>query len=265
MEINKNLKYLFIILFISIVYCFSSCQKDDSVADYNRPVVEAYLIPGTAVQVKVYYQKYLEDTISYGFPITGLELKVSDGTNTISLTETKPGVYTYADVNFIKDNKSYSLNFTYLDKVISAHTTIPTKPINFKASSTQQKVPTITFGSTPTTFVPVTYSWANTKSDYFLMSFENVEAYPSSISRNTRLKNEVLVGQVSTYNTEAMNFNYAGNHKVLLFHINQEYNDALKSTGGNSLNLTNPSTNVTNGLGIFTGLRADTLDLFVYQ
>ena len=265
MEINKNIKYLLIITLIIIVYGFSSCQKDDSAADYNRPVVEAYLIPGTALQVKVYYQKYLEDTISYGYPITGLALKVNDGTTNISLTETKPGVYTYADVNFVKDKKTYSLNFTYLDKTISAQTTIPTKPINFKASSTQQEVPAMTFGSTPTAFVPITYSWTNTTSDYYLLSFQNIEAYPSNIARSTRLKTEVLVGQVATYNTEAMNFSYSGNHKVLLFHINQEYNDALKNTGGNSLNLTNPSTNITNGLGIFTGLRADTLDLFVYQ
>lgn len=265
MEINKNLKCLSIFIAIVILYSFSSCQKDDTTADYSRPVVEGYLIPGNALQVKVYYQKYLEDTISYGFPITGLVLKVSDGTNTVSLAETEPGVYNYADVNFIKDNKSYSLSFSYLDKTITAQTTIPTKPVNFKASSTQQEVPAMTFGSTPTTFVPVTYSWTNTASDYYLLSFQNVETYPSSISRNTRLKSEVLVGQVSTYNTEAMNFNYSGNHKVLLFHINKEYSDALKNTGGNSLNLTNPATNVTNGLGIFTGLRADTLDLFVYQ
>ncbi|TKC10797.1 hypothetical protein FA048_11545 [Pedobacter polaris] len=265
MEINKNLKYLFTLIFIVIVYCFSSCQKDNAAADYARPVVEAYLIPGQALQVKVYYQKYLEDTISYGFPITGLALKVSDGTSNVSLTETKSGIYTYADANFIKDSKTYALSFSYLDKTISAQTTIPSKPANFKASSTQQEVPAMTVGSTPTTFIPVTYSWANATSDYYMLSIQNIETYPSSISRNTRLKNEVLVGQVSTYNTEAMNFSYAGNHKVLLFHINKEYNDALKNIGGNSLNLTNPSTNVINGLGIFTGLRADTLDLFVYQ
>lgn len=265
MEINKNLKYLLTLIFIVIVYCLSSCKKDNTAADYARPVVEAYLIPGKTLEVKVYYQKYLEDTISYGYPITGLALKVSDGINNVSLTETKSGIYTYADTNFIKDRKTYALSFTYLDKTISAQTTIPTKPVNFKASSTQQQVPAMSFGSTPTTFIPVVYSWTNTTSDYFILSIQNIEPYPSSISRNTRLNSEVLVGQVATYNTQAINFNYAGNHKVLLFHINKEYNDALKNTGGNSLNLTNPLTNVTNGLGIFTGLRADTLDMFVYQ
>lgn len=265
MEINKNLKYLFYFIIIVVIYSISSCKKDETFTDYDRPVVEAYLIPGTALQVKVYYQKYLEDTVSYGFPITGLALKVSDGTNNVLLTETKAGVYSYADTNFIKDNKSYTLNFTYLDKTISAQTTIPTKPINFNASSTQQEVPARVFGSAQKTFVPVTYNWTNTTSSYFMLSIQNVEPYPSRISINPRLKNEVLLGQVSTYKTEAINFSYIGNHKVLLFHINKEYNDALKNSGGNSLNLTNPSTNVINGLGIFTGLRADTLDLFVYQ
>lgn len=265
MEINKKLKYLLILTSTLIAYAFSACQKDDMAAEYDRPVVESYLIPGKALQVKVYYQKYLEDTISYGYPITDLALKVSDGANNISLTESSPGVYSYADANFIKDGKSYSLSFTYLNKTISAQTKIPTKPVHFKASNTQQEVPVMVFGTTPTAFVPVNYTWENITSDYYLISFENIEQYPSSISRNSRLKNEILVGQVSSYNTEQMNFNYTGNHKVLLFHINQEYNDALKSSGANSLNLTNPSTNVINGLGIFTGLRADTLDLFVYR
>jgi len=264
MEINRNLKYLLIIAMILTVYSLSSCQKDDSVAEYNRPVVEGYLIPGQALQLKVYYQKYLTDTISYGYPITGLAIRVSDGTNNFLLTESKPGVYDYSDVNFIKENKSYALNFTYLDKVISAQTVIPSKPLNFKASATTQEVPAFTPG-TSTTFVPVTYNWSNPNLGYYLMAFQSIDPYPSNISRNTRLKTEVLVDQVSYYNTEQMTFNYSGNYKVILFHINKEYSDALKSTGGNSLNLTNPSTNIVNGLGIFTGLTADTLDVFVYQ
>lgn len=265
MEINKNLRYILILVTILGLYTLSACQKDDLAANYNRPVVESYLIPGQALQVKVYYQKYLEDTISYGYPITGLAVKVSDGTSTVTLTENKAGVYNYADPNFIKDGKTYSLSFNHLDKTISAETKIPSKPQNFKASSTQQQVPQMSFGSTPATFIPVSFTWTNTTSSYYLLAIENIDPYASSISRNTRLKSETLVGQVSSYYTDRLNFNYTGNHKVLLFHINQEYNDALKSSGINSLNLTNPLTNIKNGLGIFTGLRADTLDLFVYQ
>jgi len=242
-----------------------ACQKDDAVADYNRPVVQAYLIAGKALKVKLYYQKYLEDTTSYGYPITGLNLKVADGTTTVNLTESEPGVYTYSDTNFVQLQKSYTLNFEFLNKTITAKTTVPSKPVNFKASSTQQEVPSFSFGSTPTAFVPVTFSWTNNNSAYYLLSFQNIEQYPSSISRNTSINSEALVGQVASYNTEQGLFNYVGNHKVLLFHINPEYYNSLKNSGGNSLNLTNPSTNVTNGLGIFTALTADTLNLYVYQ
>ncbi|MGF1925605.1 MAG: DUF4249 family protein [Bacteroidia bacterium] len=265
MEINSNLKYLFIIALMLCLYCLVSCQKDDSVADYQRPVVEGYLTPGNSVEIKVYYQKYLEDTLSYGYPITGLSLRVSDGSNNVLLSETKPGVYTYADNSFVKENKRYSLSFTHLNKAISAETVIPPKPVNFRASSTQQQVPVFSPGSTPSTFVPVAFSWSNPELFYHLLSFQNIEAYPSSISRGTALKTEILVEQAATYQTDQLNFNYAGNYKVLLFRINKEYNDALKNSSGNSLNLTNPSTNIVNGLGIFTGLNPVSLNLYVYQ
>lgn len=258
-------KYLVVITLLLAIFCFSSCEKKTATAVYDRPVVEAYLIPGQALKLKVYYQKYLEDTISYGYPVKGLAIHVSDGNNTVLLTENEPGVYHYDNLDFLKENKSYSLNFSHLDKTVSAQTTIPSKPIGFKASDTIQKVPVFSQGTTPEPFVPITYSWNNPNLDHYLMSFQSIDPYPTNISRSTQLKTEALVGQVSFYNTAQMTFNYSGNYKVLLFHINKEYSDALKSTGGNSLNLTNPLTNVMNGLGIFTGLTADTLAVYVTQ
>ncbi len=261
---KRNLKYLFIAA-IGSLCCLMACQKDDAVADYQRPVVEGYLMPDSPIVVRVYYQKYLEDTISYGYPIAGLSLRVSDGTSDVLLAESGPGVYRYADGSFVKQNKTYTLTFVHLKKTISAKTVIPEKPTGFRASATQQLVPVFSPGSTPASFVPVAFSWDNPQQGYHLLSFQNIEAYPSSISRNTALKTEVQAEQSSSYNTDRMNFNYLGNHKVWLFAIGREYNEALKATSGNSLNLTNPSTNVIGGLGIFTGLNGVALDLYVYQ
>jgi hypothetical protein len=270
MEI-KNTKILRFALIIGLAWmscCMLACKKNSiSDADYARPVVESYLVPGTAVQVKVYYQKYLEDTISYGFPITGLKLKISDGSSTVQLTESKEGTYVYTDTTFIRAKKTYTLNFDYTDKVISAQTTVPDKPTGFKASATEQYVPPFSMGGTQETFKPVTFSWNNTASWYYMMVLKNVEASPTKISSrpgNSNLNSEVSLGQTSSWQTQQMTFNYLGNYKVLLVHINKEYSDALNNNGGSSLNLTNPSTNITNGLGIFTAMQADTLNLKIY-
>jgi hypothetical protein len=270
MEIKEIYRYALLICIVVIVVTnLFSCKKENAVlTDYTRPVVQAYLIPGTVVSVKVYYQKYLDDTISHGFPLKDLKLKLSDGTQTVSLTETSGGVYEYADTNFVKDKMTYRLSFDYLDKTISAETTVPDKPIGFSASANTQAVPVFSFGTEPEAFVPVTFKWSNPDQGHYMMVFKNTDTYPSRTnSRDTRAYKDLeeILGQVSSFQTQQMTFNFLGNYKVLLFRINKEYSDALNSGGGTSLNLTNPYTNVVNGLGVFTAMRADTLDLKVYQ
>lgn len=262
----------FSVLALLLLTSIFACKKGDATADYERPVVEGYLVPGQPITVKVYYQKYLEDTISYGYPITDLELKVSNGSSTVNLTEVENGVYQYSDGDFIKEGSTYTLNFICLSKQISATTTIPSKPKNFTASGTEQIVPTFSFGTTPDAFIPIQFNWTNNNlNDYYLISVQCAEAVPIKLAtrrpgNNYAVNSESIVGQANTFNTSEENFSYFGNHNVLLFHINKEYYDALTaSNNASSLNLTNPATNVTNGLGIFTGLTADTLKINVSQ
>jgi len=264
MEIK--IRTLLAVAFAAFFMC--ACKKDSSLEDYTRPVVEGYLVPGKTVLVKVYYQKYLDDTISLGFPVTGLALKISDGTKTVDLTESTDGNYVYGDSTFIAGNKTYSLSFSYNNKTISAQTTVPDKPTGFGTSDSLQQVPIMDFGTTPATFVPITLSWNNNTGGHYMMVLKNKESSRTSINpRNngSYRDTELILGQVSSYQTQQMTFNYLGNYEVLLFHINKEYSDALNNNGGSSLNLTNPYTNIVNGLGIFTSMQADSLKLRVYQ
>lgn len=262
------MRYFYLLFAILSICCLFACEKgNDSAEAYERPVVEAYLIPGKAVLVKVYYQKYLEDTISYGFPITGLKLKISDGSKSVELTESKAGNYVFEDTAFVADKKSYALSFEYNNKTISAQTTVPDKPDGFSSSAVEQYLPDFRIDS-PETFVPVTFNWNNPSSAYFVMVFKNIDKYPQQISGRFSIlyrDTEVMLGQVNTYETQRMQFNFLGNYRVLLFHVNKEYRDALNNNGGSSLNLTTPATNIVNGLGIFTAMQADTVSLHVYE
>lgn len=251
-----------------ILFCCYSCQKSKEVEAgyYDRPVVQAYLIPGVPVQVKVYDQKFMEDTITHGYPVTDLMLKISNGTTQVLLSETSPGVYEYADVGFVKDLQHYALSFEYLGKTITAETTVPAKPTGFRATNTTQVIPEFSFGTTPADFIPVVYNWNNTAKEHYMMVFKNTDAYKTPTdSRFSRTYRDVesMLGTVSTYQTQQMTFNFLGNYQVLLFHINEEYSKAITSTSSNSLNLTSQYTNVQNGLGIFTSMRADTLNVLV--
>lgn len=268
MEIKTHKPRLLFLTLLITIGLFACKKEIVSTNGYERPVVEGFLVPGKSVLVKVYYQKYLDDTISYGFPITGLKLNISDGGKTIELTESSSGSYTYTDTNFVAPNKSYALSFDYNNTTVSSKTTVPSKPENFVASDSLQQVPVFSFGSTPETFVPVTLSWTNTSSGYYLMVIKNMETSRTSLNpRNSSSyrDTELTLGQVSSYQTRQMMFNYLGRHQLILFHVNKEYVDALNNNGGSSLNLTDPYTNVNNGLGIFTAMQSDTLQMRVYQ
>lgn len=251
-----------------LLICCYSCKKSQDVENdyYDRPVVQAYLVPGVPIQVKVYYQKFMEDTLTHGYPITDLKLKVSNGTDEVLLSETSPGVYDYADASFVKDRQHYALSFEYLGKTIAAETSVPEKPTGFRVSSTTQVVPEFSFGTTPEAFIPLVFNWNNPGKENYMMVFKNTDLYKTPTdSRFNRTYSDIesILGTVATYQTQQMTFNYLGNYQVLLYHINEEYSKAISSSSSNSLNLTPQYTNVQNGLGIFTAMRADTLNVLV--
>src|ERR1700761_6729719 len=186
MEIKRKLYSLVCIALLFGVGGLYSCQKtnqDDSAL--SLPVVEAYLVPGTVTQVKVYYQKYLDDTLTYGYPIKSLAVNISDGSKSVLLTETMPGTYLWNDTSFVKHGKTYSLRFSYNGTIVSAQTIVPEKPTGFKVSDSTQHVSFISSGGIGTitqTFYPVIFSWNNPAGWYFTMKFKNVSQYPSQVN-----------------------------------------------------------------------------------
>jgi len=54
-------------------------------------------------------------------------------------------------------------------------------------------------------------------------------------------------------------------HRIILFHVLPDYASLYDEKISSSQNLTNPSTSITNGYGIFTGLNSDTLYIRVNE
>lgn len=238
-----------------------SCKKDDTSAT-SKPVVQAYLIPGTALTVRLYSQKSLSDTSQYGAALTGLKLSVSDGTNTINLTETAKGVYTYADTSFIATGKTYTLSFVYNSVTVSAKTTMLPKAQGFSTLYTTVNYDASTTSGTPDTINR--YTWQNPDSLNHVLVFIGLDgtSFPLNPYFNGSTNFEEDTKQKSVYYVLPRIFPYYGHYHVLLYTVNQEYINLLKSNaaGANSQNLLNVPTNVVNGLGIFTAMQADTLN-----
>lgn len=269
MEIRKQT--FTIIAFLTFLFISLHSCKKDSASAISLPVVQAYLYGGQAITVKLYQQKSLTDTAKYGSPIIGQQLSISDGSNTISLSETAKGVYTYADTTFLAAGKTYTLSFQYLGKTVSAQTVMPQKTQQF---ATQHSTVNYVYGSAPD-IKPDTlnkFTWDNPDSLDHVIVFNNLDG------NNFPLAGRGGFGQQSNafeYDTEGKSvfyvvsnsFPYYGNYQVTLLSANKEYIDLLKSNtiGANSQNLLNTPTNVVNGIGIFTALQADTLSFIVYN
>lgn len=170
MEIMRKISTLIILIAIIIL---AACKKQDSADVTERPVVIAYLTPGQPVTVKVYQQKGLADTASYGAAITGLSLSLSNGSQTVALTESGAGNYVYSNTSFIASGKSYTLKFSYLTGDVTATTTVPAKPKSYTASKTTINMPLVSNKPGATDSIAVTFKWSNPDSLYHVIVFKN--------------------------------------------------------------------------------------------
>lgn len=267
-----------------------SCTETHSVIDANeKPVVEAFLAPGHPVSLKlttVIGYTGADSADSVARPIDGqqIQIKVSDG-SIFTLSSVGEGIYESKATDIVKFGLTYTLDFTYNGLPISATTVIPTRPTGFKISKNivyRSKIDlssgTGGFGG-PGGFqedrTPIEASWDNPNGEYHFVALINTEEDPEPIvilptdtdtplpPFNRRINNEPTTATVT--NIMPQTFQYFGKHYAILYRLNPDYAALYRSTGTTTQNISTPPTSITNGLGIFTGVNADTLIVNVYR
>lgn len=118
---------------------------------------------------------------------------------------------------------------------------------------------------------PIELSWSNPDNVYHFIALENTETEPVQIiippsgsefpTIRFRISNEPVLGTHS--NIQPQSLEYFGNYDVILYRINPDYSALYQSSGTTTQNLSTPPSSITNGLGVFTGINADTLKLLV--
>lgn len=265
MEINRK-----ILAFIlpAILFC-AACKKDTSTNITDEPVVIAYLMPQQPVSIRICQQKGLTDTATYGAAITGLQVTISNGGQTVTLSETTPGIYSYANSAFLASGKTYTLKFNYLNEVVTATANIPAKPTGYTASRTTINVPLTTAnGPGSTDSVAVHLKWNNPDSLYHVIVFKNDDNSPYNLHPqfNSLINFTINAKQANYYDVYFRTFNYLGIYRAILYSVDKTYADILTSNANtSSQRLANPPSNISNGYGIFTGMQADTIKLTITQ
>ena len=275
-------------LFISglLLFLVGACTPatDDSLSPDVQPVVQAYLVPGQPISVLVTKQiPFEDDTTGQGQPIDGLALSISTAAKTYALRALGSGTYQATPDLAVKTGQTYQLDFDYSGRHVSGSTVIPTRPVSFSTDQTDVYRTAITIGAgmgnagglTTQSTTPVHLTWSNPTGDYYYVVVDNIEVSPvsiitratstSSTITNTARRFQSQPVQSDFTNIQPASFQYFGRHRVVLFHLNPDYAALYKQNSTSTQNISTPPTALTNGLGLFTGLNADTLYLNVKQ
>jgi len=257
----------------------SACTKEivSSDVDYDIPVVEAFLEPGKTVSVKLTKMlPFTVDEFSESLIIDTAEVYINYNGIDYLLDPIimEPGLYESSDPNLIAIPEGmYNLSFNYKGKKVMSSTKIPSEPIGLGLNTDILYVNSSAMGPGSTPQDPMTVSWGNSDNCYHLMVVEYLESTYDPISENLDSNNFTQFRKVSTdpifdnsydLNTRS-HLVFFGDYRVILYKVNKEYVDLYENVSQSSLSLSEPLTNIVNGLGIFTGMTSDTVYLKVKE
>lgn len=258
---------------LTLFVLVTACNKEKSTAFTDFPVIEAYLVPGNSFTIQVSRQvPFLTGVTFSSDDINNLAITIIHNDTSYLLEPLDSGRYTNSELN-LAEGDEFNLSFNYDSRSVSAYTYIPAKPVNLTQSAIKIYVPRMDSTSGPPTGTmsdPVEITWDNENESYYLMVVENMEETLDPISDfgdeeppgNRFRKSPTMSGSEML---RPFDFQYFGKHRIILYHVLPDYATLYDQNSSSSLNLTNPSTSITNGYGIFTGLNSDTLYILVKE
>ena len=105
-------------------------------------------------------------------------------------------------------------------------------------------------------------TWDNPEEDFYYITVANIETDPEALNEMAEDMPLFASSSPSTgdqFKIGMRNVTYFGTHRVIIYHVNNEFAELFDNPGMSSVGLTEPPTNVTNGLGIFTAMFPDTV------
>jgi hypothetical protein len=261
-----NKLFPFFVFAISMLYACVKVEMQPAIAD--KAVVEGYVFADRKIRINISKQIGFNSGDTAVQFIDSLQIILSS--NSCSEVMVGLGSGVYESLNLIAlENENYSISLSYRDKLVTSKTTIPQKPSGFTMSSSSITISPFTPGSgnPPSHPNPIQLSWNNPNNEYFLIVVESLAINPIAIfdTSQFRPQRRFINNPVQTnyFELNMQSFSYYGSHRVILFSVSPEYAALYDDNGYSSLNLTTPPCNINGGLGIFTGINADTLSLYV--
>jgi len=257
-----------------------SCTKEDISSNNNTtdvPVVQSYLEPGNSIIVKLTKMlPFIEGGNTGVQSIDSAKVYINHNGNDHLLfpIDNSHGGYENLDTNLqITPNDTYKIHFEYNGYEVSASTVIPERPSGASLSTSIYYVDTSVTGPGSGMQNPLIVNWDNADNSFYIVVVEYLEADYDPINENLTEDQYETYRKVSTdpINSNSINLTtrkhllFFGHYKVILYKINEEYVNLYENISQSTLNMTEPLTNIDNGVGIFTGINSYTLFLRVVE
>ena len=257
-----NKMELFRVMAIASLTLFSCSQENTTPPFEDIPVVEGYLHAGKSPEIKISRQvAYSNDTVSISDSLDSLFVKMFDGSQFYDLYPIGEGVYTNPMIT-VDPLDSFEVELYFNNKKIFAKTTIPQKPTNFLSSTSNVFVSDdiLTLNNPD----EIQFSWDNSDGSYYYILIENIDSNPAPVFDND---NALSINQLfkmsptlsDSYSMKTRRFSSYGHHRIVLFHINPDMAALYLDSDNTSQNISNPSSEIANAYGIFSGINSDTI------
>lgn len=261
--------YVFLASAIVGVLASQACVDSDPVGvDGDILVVQAFLFAGEPVidiLITTTVPLVSEDTLGTPVSDAAVWLEREDVRFDLIATPGVPGAYHYPGSDLVVESGDvFELGVSRGPESLSATTVVPSPPEGFAVSSDVLEVVDLTggfggrggFGQGGLAFGGVIVRWINPERELFFVVVENIETDPEQIPAPE------FIGQARRFVSEPtpadstvvsqLSLTHLGEHRIRLYHVNQEYADLYEGRVQDSRDLNEPPSNIRGGLGVFS-------------
>ena len=268
------MKYILIFIFPILLINLACEQEGLQSFETETAVISGYIYAGYPVDsIRITQSISYSQSDSSIISLDELSPSLSDGNTSWNLTSIGNGYYHNPDI-IVESETTYQLKFEHKGEEVSAITYVPLAR-EASISTFEIEMDRIESGGFPGNLGeqadPIEINWDNSEGDYYYVLIENIESNPRYINEFLRdiLEENGQLGRFQRISEPEISDFYAinprrdlqqfGTHRVIVFRVNPEYAALYQSSSNSTLTISEPPTNVNNGLGIFSGLSGDTL------
>ena len=270
-----------IFLFI-VSLSFFSCDEETPIKD--NFVVEAFLFQGEKVDdIKIKETKLWNSDDTVDVMIGNANIKLYANGDEFDLTyDNFRQLYISNEEIDIISGSTYGIKVEVNNRVATAETIVPTKPVGLRLSKDKIVVPPLKLSPALPNILADLFQnartnieWENSNNEYHYLTVKYVgdqddpiftDDFPGAIGEFfSNFSLQSAPSQDELYNVICMSLKNYGKYLVTLYKINDDYVRLFESEVQDGTELNEPPSNIVNAFGIFTAFASDTISFEIVR